>query len=146
MGGASRNFAAVTKFLPRKLIILRILIISRNFCATKIWSYTVVAAVLEHVKLIVAAASTRGNTVLHSALHYSYLISAHLSLLLAFRGCYNYPGRHDHVKFHSLRGRCISDILHTPPIEQSDWLECYNHGTSELQLTNQIAAFVTTIF
>ena len=41
MGGASRNFAAVTKFLPRKLIILRILIISRNFCATKIWSYTV---------------------------------------------------------------------------------------------------------
>jgi hypothetical protein len=25
--------------------------------------------------------------------------------------------------------RCISDV-YTPPIEQSDWSECYNHGTS----------------
>ena len=37
----SRNFAAITKFLTRKLIISQILSVSRNFCASKIWSYTV---------------------------------------------------------------------------------------------------------
>ena len=52
------------------------------------------------------------------------------------------PGRHDHVKFDSLRGRCVSRytptrpegvyLIYTPPIEQSDWLECYNHGTISL--------------
>ena len=39
---ASRNFALITKFLTRKLKILQILSVSRNFCASKIWSYTVV--------------------------------------------------------------------------------------------------------
>ena len=38
---ASRNFAAITKFLTRKLKISQILSVSRNFCALKIWSYTV---------------------------------------------------------------------------------------------------------
>ena len=38
---ASRNFVAITKFLTRKLIISQILSVSRNFCASKIWSYTV---------------------------------------------------------------------------------------------------------
>ena len=41
---ASRNFAAITKFLTRKLIISQILSVSRNFCASKIWSYTVFLA------------------------------------------------------------------------------------------------------
>ena len=38
---ASRNFGAITKFLTRKLKISQILSVSRNFCASKIWSYTV---------------------------------------------------------------------------------------------------------
>jgi len=38
---ASRNFAAITKFLTRKLKISQILSVSRHFCALKIWSYTV---------------------------------------------------------------------------------------------------------
>ena len=41
---ASRNFAAITKFLTRKLIISQILSVSRNFCASQIWSYTVLQA------------------------------------------------------------------------------------------------------
>ena len=38
---ASQNFAAITKFLTRKLIISQILSVSWNFCSSKIWSYTV---------------------------------------------------------------------------------------------------------
>ena len=41
MGGASRNFAAVTKFLPQKLRLFANLSISRKCCAAKICSYTV---------------------------------------------------------------------------------------------------------
>ena len=37
----SRNFAAIKKFLTRKLKISQILSVSRNFCASKIWSYMV---------------------------------------------------------------------------------------------------------
>ena len=35
------KFCSSHEIFTTKLIILRILIISRNFCATKIWSYTV---------------------------------------------------------------------------------------------------------
>ena len=35
MGGASRNFAAITKFLPQKLIFVANLSISQKFCAAK---------------------------------------------------------------------------------------------------------------
>ena len=54
--------------------------------------------------------------------------------LLANKRCCNYPSRHDHVKFHSLRGRCLLNLIQTPPINQSDWSECYNHGTSRTRM------------